>query len=108
MAELDDVVRRVTTLEQEMAQMRQEIQVTRQDAAAARVLAGGADRDVSEIRVEIRDFRQATISGLNALRENQVDMGTSLTDIDARMRDGFGKMAAGMAQIMALLTEGHG
>lgn len=45
-----------------------------QDAAAARILAGAADRDVSEIRAEIRDFRQATTTSFNALRADFVDL----------------------------------
>ena len=42
--------------------------------AAARVLAGAADRDVSEIRGELRDFRNATTASFNALRQDFVDL----------------------------------
>jgi len=45
-----------------------------QDAAAARVLAGAADRDVTEIRAEIRDFRNATTASFNALRQDFVEL----------------------------------
>ena len=45
--------------------------MSRADAAAARVLAGGVDRDMSVIRVEMRAHRQS----LEALREMQVEMG---------------------------------
>ncbi len=58
--ELDDIHRRLRAVEQ--------------DAAAARILAGAADRDVSEIRAEIRDFRQATTASFNALRADFVDL----------------------------------
>jgi hypothetical protein len=39
----------------------------RADAVAARVLAAGADRDISEVRTELR----APTAALNALREIQ-------------------------------------
>ena len=52
------------------------VRVSEQDAAAARVLAGAADRDVSEFRGEIGDFRRATAAGFNALREGFVDLRT--------------------------------
>ncbi|MGB2919671.1 MAG: hypothetical protein WBC15_05560, partial [Mycobacterium sp.] len=42
--------------------------------AAARVLAGAADRDVGEIRGEIRDFRRATTASFNAMRQDFVDL----------------------------------
>lgn len=58
--ELDDIHRRLRAVEQ--------------DAAAARILAGAADRDVSEIRAEIRDFRQATTASFNALLADFVDL----------------------------------
>jgi uncharacterized protein involved in exopolysaccharide biosynthesis len=85
------------------------------------VLAAGADRDVSEVRAELRAHTQA----LNALRETQVDFSRQLADfgrqladhgrrIDAlerkldeqsrEMREGFATLATGMAQITALLT----
>jgi hypothetical protein len=37
------------------------------------VLAGGADRDVSEIRAEIRDFREQSTRMLNATRADIAD-----------------------------------
>lgn len=53
----------------------------RQDAAAARVLAGAADRDVTAIRAEIRDFRRATNMSFNALRQ---DMNEGFRRIDKK------------------------
>jgi hypothetical protein len=49
----------------------------RADAAAPRVLAGAADREMTEFRGELRDFRQAIIASFNALR-------TEMTTQDAR------------------------
>jgi len=68
------------------------------------VLAAGADRDVSEVRAELRAHTQA----LNALRETQVahvrEMRDGFTAQGQEMREGFAKQAAGMTQIAALLT----
>ncbi len=134
---------RLAILEREVARLReQSILISsdatgaRVDAAAARVLAAGADRDVSEVRAELR----AHIQALNALRETQLEqtremregfaeMRGDLTETRkdltetrkdltemrgdlAEMREGFAQQATGMAQITALLTkivesEGH-
>ena len=100
MSEPDEISERVTRLEGEVAR-------ARQDAAAARVLAGGADRDVSAMHTELR----AHTKSLNALRETQVDHGIRLARVEAETREGFAEMrdrfsvlAVGQAQITALLT----
>jgi hypothetical protein len=98
------------------------VHVRRQDAAAARVLAGGADRDVMEIRAEIRDFRteiraevgdfrHATTAGIKTLREDQLDirrqMAAGFAKVDdnfAEMRGKFDATAAGQQQIVELLN----
>jgi chromosome segregation ATPase len=108
----DEVEARFTSLEQEVARLREQVARTssdaaaaRADAAAARVLAAGADRDVSEVRAELRAHTQA----LNALRETQLEQGREMHEGFAtqgrEMRDGFATVATGMAQITALLTE---
>jgi hypothetical protein len=38
------------------------------------VLAGGADRDVTEMRTEIREFREHNLRVLNAMREDLTDL----------------------------------
>jgi acetyl esterase/lipase len=103
-AQPDDLEARVAALETEVRQLADRVRHSEQDAAAARVLAGGADRDVSEIRGEIRDFRQATTSSFNATRED-------LTDLRSWMQHGFTEMrgkldaaATGQQQIVNLLT----
>ena len=55
-------------LEQRMATMEAELALVRQEAAAARALAAGADRDVAEYRAELRGHTRL----LTALRETQV------------------------------------
>lgn len=93
-----------------MRELTTDLQHSRQDAAAARVLAGGADRDVAEIRTEIRDFRQATTASFNAMREDLVDLRTHVDDKFAEVDRGFTQMrgvldqvAGGQQQIAALL-----
>ena len=101
----------MSALENQYRDLSEEVHAARQEAAAARVLAGGADRDVMEIRTEIRDFRQATVASLNALREDQLDIRERMNAGFAEMRDGFADMrgkfdvtAAGLQQITELLN----
>lgn len=60
--------------EDDLGDLRRRLQAVEQDAAAARILAGAADRDVAEIRTEIRDFRNAATASFNALRQDFVDL----------------------------------
>jgi hypothetical protein len=106
--------RDVVVLEREVVRLREQTVLTSSDAAAARVdaaaaraLAAGADRDVSEVRAELR----AHIQALNALRETQLEQAREIAEMRAEMREGFAEMregfakqATGMAQITALLT----
>ena len=61
----DELEARVTALEAKFGELAEDVKVTKRDAAAARVLAGAADRDVTEIRGELRDFRNATTASFN-------------------------------------------
>jgi chromosome segregation ATPase len=119
-----DLERRVRRLEDEVVQLKDGLSVSRADAAAARVLAGGVDRDMSEIRTEMRAHRQS----LNALRETQVEFSQQLRSLGAKldsntgslqsqidslrseMQQGFGMVHTGMAQIVTILRdpEQHG
>ncbi len=110
-------------LEREVARLREQAVLTSSDAAAARVLAAGADHDVSEVRSELRAHTQA----LNALRETQLEQGQAINgllqdvdglqqqvaeqgraivSLDQKMSAGFATLNTGMAQIVALL-DGH-
>lgn len=122
MADSDnDLETRVGTLEREVARLREQGVLTSSDAAAARVLAAGADHDVSEVRAELRAHTQA----LNALRETQLEQGRTLAEhgeainsiqqeltehrqaivsLDQKMSAGFATLNTGMAQIAALLN----
>jgi hypothetical protein len=75
----------------------------RAEPAAARVLAGGADRDVEQIRGEIRNFRQATTSSCNAMRDDLTDLRENLTDLSARIDDGFAPVDRRFAEVRGWL-----
>jgi len=81
MADPDDVERRVSALEQEVLRIQGELDRARQDAEAARVLATGADRDVSDVRSQLRAQRGL----LQALRDTQVEHGRRLDQLERRM-----------------------
>ncbi|HET6709680.1 hypothetical protein [Amycolatopsis sp.] len=101
MASLEDLETRVTALEKQM-------QNTRQDAAAARVLAGTADRDVSEFKQTLNGHTQV----LNALRETQIEdhrdiaaLKNEIGSLRADMNSGFTKVNIGMEQMSRLLQQ---
>ncbi|MGD9517382.1 MULTISPECIES: hypothetical protein [Mycolicibacterium] len=114
----DDLEPRVSALEEQVRDLTGRVRGTEQDAAAARVLAGAADRDVSEIRGELRDFRQATTTSFNALRQDFVELRQDFGhlrrefgDLRGHVDQGFAEMrgrldaaAAGQQQIVDLLT----
>lgn len=108
---------RVGALETQVRALAGRIHTSEQNPAAARVLAGAADRDVTEFMGEFRVFRQATVSSFNATREDLSDLREDLTDLRTAMNDGFehvdngfiemrGKLdatAAGQQQIVGLI-----
>ncbi len=121
MTSMDELNTRVTALEGE-------VRAIRQDAAAARVLAGGADRDVAAMEAMLRDHT-AKLDGhsvkldshtvkldshsaeldmhkvlLESLRETQVEQGRRVDSMEAEMRRGFSMLAVGQAEILALLN----
>jgi chromosome segregation ATPase len=114
----DDIETRGSILEREIVQLREQVALAVSDAGAARVLAGGADHDVSEVRAELRGHMRI----LNALRETQLELdrkvdGVDLrvagleqkvTNLDQKMTQGFTMLSTGMAQITALLTGNAG
>lgn len=111
MAQPDDHEARIEALETHVRDLDERVRLTAHDAAAARVLAGGADRDVHEIRDELRDFRRATTATLNAMRDDMTDMRQHMDARFADMDRGFAEMrgkldatAAGIQVITGLLT----
>jgi chromosome segregation ATPase len=122
MSQHDNLEARVTELEARVRELYERVRSNAQDAAAARVLAGGADRDVHEVRDELRDFRRAVTSSFNAMRE---EMNSKFDEVDRRfaevhdrfaevhdkMDNGFAEVrgrldatAAGQQQIVTMLN----
>lgn len=124
MAEPDDVEPRVEALEGEVERLKDRMRRGEQDAAAARILAGGADRDVADLGGEVRefraefrdfksemyefksemyDFRTQNNRVINAFRE---DVNERFAQVDrnfAEMRGRFDATAAGQQQIVRML-----
>jgi len=93
MSEAAELTGRVTRPEHEMAEVR--------------FLATKAEKDASDCKAVLIGHTGV----LNAIREDQVDQGRKLANLDVRlakvegeMRTGFSTLAAGQAQITALLT----
>lgn len=104
MAAPDELEARVAALETQVRELAVRVRTSEQDAVAARVLAGGADRDVTEIRGEIHDFRQATTSSFNTMREDLTDLRQLTNNGFTEMRGKFDATAAGQQQIVELLN----
>jgi hypothetical protein len=75
--------------------MRDEITFVRTDAAAARVLAAGADHDVSEVRAELR----AHTRSISALREDQVALRQEMQRGFAQVDQRFAQVDQRFAQV---------
>lgn len=98
-------------LESRFSRLEHEVTLLREDVASSRALAALADRDVAELRTEMRAHHKV----LNALRETQLEQGQQIDDLRQEMRqeigglrqemrEGFAVQSIGMAQITALLT----
>jgi chromosome segregation ATPase len=95
----DNIDRRFTRIERDVASLRD-------DVTTARMLATAADRDVSAVRTELRAHTQV----LNALRQTQLEQGHKIDNLerkvhslDQEVRAGFSVLNAGMAQMTTLL-----
>lgn len=99
-ADSSDLEARVAALEARLGEVEQQVSTAQTDASAARELAAGADRDVSEVRAELRAHTRA----LNALREPQVEQGHAMDRGFAEMRAGLDQTTGGLDQILGLLN----
>lgn len=97
-------------LEPRVSALEADVRRTEQDAAAARVLAGAADRDVTVMQTEIRDFRRATTASFTAmrrdfvdLRRDFVDLRQDFIDLKGRVEAGFDKVDQGFLEIRGKL-----
>ena len=97
----ENLERRVTAVEAEVAEVRRE-------AAAARAPASGADRDVADYRAEMR----AHTRGLEALRQTQLEHHAEhkgdLADFRAGVETRFAEVNAGLRAIVGLLQKPGG
>lgn len=91
----EELAQRVARLERQVA----ELSERSADASAARVLAAGADRDVAEVRAELR----AHTGTLNALREDQIDLRGDVRNLRDEMQQGFNTVNTSLRQIIELL-----
>lgn len=94
---------RLTAVERRVDDLAGRVEVSEHDAAAARALAGAADRDVSEFRSELNDFRRATTASFNALREDFNDLSRRMEQGFARTEQGFARTEQGFAAIRGTL-----
>jgi hypothetical protein len=91
-------------LELRLAAVEAELPEIRQEAAAARALAAGADRDVADYRAEMRSQTRM----INALRETQVEQGQVQAEqgqVQAEQGQALSEIKTGMTQIVGLLNE---
>lgn len=93
---------RVTALESRVTDLTGQVKRAAHDAAAARVLAGGADRDVEEVRGEIRDFRKANEAEIREFRRANA---ATINALRQDMLDGFARVDERFAQVDANFTQ---
>jgi hypothetical protein len=86
----DDLPNRVTRLEGEVAR-------AREDSAVARFLAAEADRDVADVRLELK----AHTGALKALRDTQLEQ-------SQEMREGFARVDVRFAEVNGRFAEVNG
>ncbi len=99
----DNLEPRVTALETQVHKLTERVRASEQDAAAARVLAGAADRDVTEFRGELRDFRHATTASFNALRADLTDLRRHVDNRFNQIDNRFGQVDNGFIEIRGKL-----
>jgi uncharacterized protein YPO0396 len=82
----------MAALEADVAGLRARLERAEQDAAAARILAGGADRDVGEVRTDLREFRAQSTRMLNAMRADLADLREHVDRGFARVDERFARI----------------
>lgn len=108
MTQPDGLERRAAALETTVETLNERVDQTarrslrsEQDAAAARVLAGGADREVADLGSEVRSFREQNTRVMNAMRSDLTDLRSDLIDlrdhVDRNFLEVRGRLDAGAA-----------
>jgi len=114
-AEPDSIEARVAALEARLGQVSADVQVARQDAAAARHLAAARDRDIADLAVKA----DANRSAINALGEqtrerfDAVDRRFDAVDrrfdaLERKVDDGFRRIDDKLRKVDAGFTEMRG
>ncbi|MCP2260334.1 hypothetical protein LX15_004047 [Streptoalloteichus tenebrarius] len=99
-SELDELRTEMNDLKARVANLEEKIEVARADAAAARVLAGAADRDVAEFRDVQRDHTRL----LHAMRADLTDLKDEVHTGFAEVRGKLDATAAGQETIIRLIS----
>ncbi|GJJ20531.1 hypothetical protein [Mycolicibacterium mageritense] len=115
--EPDDFADRVSRLESENRKLNERVRSSEQDAAAARILAGAADRDVSELSTDVRairgevgelrgeagDHRKATAASFNAMRADFAELRSDFAGLRSEMNTRFAQVDAGFIEMRGRL-----
>lgn len=90
----DNIAERVSALESQVGDLNRRVRANEQDARAARVLAGAADRDVADLGGEVRglrgefnDFRGEVRGEFNDLRGEFNDLRGEFNDFRGEFND---------------------
>lgn len=67
------------------------------------MLAGAADRDITEIRTDIRGFRSATTASFNVLRQDFVDLRNHVDQRFEHVDRGFEQVDRGFTEMRGKL-----
>lgn len=108
MADEEALESRVTALEGQVRDLSVRTNANSHDAAAARIHAGAADRDVSEIRAEIRDFRAEFGEFRAGVRQEFADVRAEFrqefADVRTVFRQGFADVRSEFGDFRAATT----
>jgi chromosome segregation ATPase len=97
----DDIPARLAAVEDELARIRPQLRAATADSAAARIMASGADRDVAEVRGELRAHTRT----LNALRQDQLDARAETAALRTEFKAEMAEFKAEMAEFKAEMAE---
>jgi chromosome segregation ATPase len=103
MPEPGDMDERVTAVENSVSELRARVRRAEEDAAAARHLASGADRDTAELRGELREFRTQNNRVLNAMRGDLTGLRADLTDFRSQVQQEFAQVDRNFLAIRGVL-----
>lgn len=104
MAQPPELEARVAALEARITELDERVRRSEQDVAAPRVPAGGPDRDVTDMRTEIREFHDQYTRVLNAMRQDLTDLRSNVETGFIEIRGRLDPAATGQQYIVDLLN----